>query len=219
MHRIAILGGTGRTGRGLAVRLLQAGHHILIGSRDAARAAEVAQKVEQRAGTTRSTTISSGTNESVAAGAELLIAAIPYAGQDLLLQQIAPGAAGKILVSVAVPVEFIGGIPMLIAPAEGSAAQQAAILVPRARVVGGFHTVSSAHLSGKTALNEDVLLCSDDDEAKAVVAEIVSSVEGLRAVDAGPLRNARITEELAVLLLEINRRRQTTAGIKITETG
>jgi NADPH-dependent F420 reductase len=214
---IALIGGTGRLGPGLGLRLARAGLPVILGSRDADRARQRAGEIaEGLAGGGGGVEVSGAANAEAAATAGVAFLTVPFEGQAALLPALAEALAGKIVVSTAVPVRFEAQGPVSVQVREGSAAEQVAALLPRSRVVAGFHTVSSAHLSRlDREMDEDVLLCGDDLEAVAEVHRLAELIPGLRAVDAGALRNARATELLTVLLLGVNRRTRRTAGVRL----
>lgn len=200
---VAILGGTGDLGFGLAVRLAHAGVEVAIGSRDAAGG-----------------TVTGAANPDAARGASIVVVAVPFAAQAPTLSSIVDALDGQIVVDATVPLATaVGGKPTrTIGVWAGSAAQQAQEVVgDRARVVSALHTVSAASLADLThRLDEDVLLCGDKKADKETVAELVELVPGLRCVDVGKLELSRIVEQLTPLLIAINIRHKTHAGIKIT---
>src|ERR1017187_7911349 len=172
---VALIGGTGRLGPGLALRLSRGGLPVIIGSRDLQHAIDVAERVTALGGAAR---IRGATNADAAAAGDQAILTVPYEAQTGLLPELAGALGGKVVVSTTVPVRFD--------PALGPAAEQVATLLPTSRIVGGFHTVSSVHLSHLDRdLDEDVLLCGDDDGAKAEVRGIAGAIPGVRVVEAG----------------------------------
>jgi NADPH-dependent F420 reductase len=214
---VALIGGTGRLGPGLALRLARAGCPALLGSREADRAEQRAGEITSRLGADAAASVQGRTNAAAAAEGALAVITVPYEAQAALLPSLAAPLTGKVVVSTAVPVRFEAEAgPVPVAVSEGSAAEQAAALLPGSRIVGAFHTVSSAHLLRlDRALEEDVLLCADDDAAKAAVRRLVELIPGLRPIDAGRLRNSHLTEELTVLLLGVNRLAQRNAGVRL----
>jgi NADPH-dependent F420 reductase len=203
---VAIVGGTGRLGRGLAARWARAGVPVRVGSRDPSRAREAARAagLPEDAG---------ADNRTAAAGAEVIVLAVPFAAHRQTLLALADVLPGKVVLDTTVP---LASSRELARPPEGSAAQAAQALVPGARVVAGFHTVSSSLLADLSRpLRGDVLVCGDDPSAKAVVADLVRAL-GARPVDAGGLDSARTLEMLALLLLDLNRRhRRRDLGVRI----
>jgi len=212
---VALIGGTGRLGPGLALRLSRGGLPVTIGSRELQHALDVAERVTALGGVAR---IRGATNADAAAGADLAILTVPYEAQAGLLPDLAGALAGKVVVRTTVPVRFDPALgPVAVRVAEGSAAEQVAALLPTSRIVAGFHTVSSVHLSRLDRdLDEDVLLCGDDEGAKADASRIAGVIPGVRVVDAGRLGNAQHLEQLTVLLLSINRLSRRSVGVRLT---
>ncbi|GBD11456.1 hypothetical protein HRbin23_01123 [bacterium HR23] len=201
--RIGILGGTGPEGKGLAVRWAWAGEEVLIGSRDAGRAQQSAQEVLALCPGGK---VRGALNSEVAQQGEIVVVAVPYQGHKETLTALRPALAGKILVDVVAPLAFSRGRAKALPVPEGSVAQQAQAVVPEARVVSAFHTIS-AHdlLTPPSPIECDVLVCADDAEAKKVVMALAEKIPGVRAVDANGLECSRYVEELVALLLNINR--------------
>lgn len=204
--KIAVLGGTGAEGFGLALRFARAGAEVAIGSRDAAKAAAAAARLLELEPGAR---VAGRLNQEACRDAGTVILTVPVQAQRATLasvrQELAPGA---ILVDATVPLEIaIGGrLTHPLALHAGSAAEQAARYVPGGvRVVAAFHSLS-AHLLADTGrpVDSDVLLCGDDAEAKAEVAKLVEMLPGARAVDAGALENARLLESVATLMIALN---------------
>jgi NADPH-dependent F420 reductase len=212
--KIAILGGTGDEGLGLAIRFAAAGDEVTIGSRSAERAEEAAARVRE---TVPSGRVSGLPNQEAAAGAEVVLISVPYAGLKPTVTSLADTLAGKIVVSLVVPLQFGKGGPHALPVEEGSAAEQAKALAPEARVVGAFQNLSAHELMDPTRdLGCDVLVCSDDREARQAVMALAEKLAGVRAVDAGPLAYARYIENLTALLISLNRRYKTESGVRIT---
>jgi NADPH-dependent F420 reductase len=215
---IAIVGGTGDLGYGLALRLARAGTPVTIGSRDAARAAAAAERVREILPEGDAT---GRANPDAVAGAEVVVLSVPFAGHAATLKSLKDALVpGQVLLDATVPLATaIGGRPTrVLGVPQGSAAQQAQELAPDGvTVVSALHTVSAAHLADLDhAFEEDVLVCGDDPEAKRRVGELVALIPGLRAVDAGKLEMARVAEQLTALLISINVRHEVSAGVKIT---
>ena len=214
---IAILGGTGPAGTGLALRWARAGQSIIIGSRDAQRAQQVAETIQQRAG---SATVTGMENAAACAAADLLVLTVPFEGQAALLKQLKPAISeGSILVDATVPLAAcIGGrASRTLGVWQGSAAQQAAELVPKGvSVVAAFHNISAELLNGDAPLDCDVIVCSDDPDASQLVRDLAAKIPGVRAIDGGKLENARIVEQITALLIGLNIRNKGHAGIRIT---
>jgi hypothetical protein len=216
--RVAVIGGTGAEGFGLALRLARAGHDVTIGSRDAARGAEAAERASAAAGAA----VRGDENVAAAAGADVVVVSVPFAGMVEIYRSIAPALQpGQVVLDCTSPLmSAVGGKAwQTIRPWHGSAAELAAELVPEGvPVVAGLHTVAAHALQAlEQPLDSDTLLCSDDDDAKAKAGELLEGIDGLGWVDAGPLANARIAEPLTALLIAVNRRyRIKDAGFRIT---
>lgn len=214
---VGILGGTGPHGRGIALRLREAGHDVLVGSRDAQRAAEVVAELAP-ARAADAGTLTGVANADAAARGDLIIVTTPWDGFAGLAADVGPALAGKVVVSCANPLRFEGGGPVPVRLDEdGSAAELLQRLCPDARVVSGFQNVSAVKLGDlDVALEGDVLLCGDDQDAVTATGELVDAIDGLRALNAGPLRLSGIAEDLTVLLISMNKRYRTNASVRIT---
>jgi NADPH-dependent F420 reductase len=213
---IGVLGGTGPQGKGLGLRFAIAGHAVLLGSRDPARAAEAAEETRGLR-PALSLDIRGGTNEEAASFGAVVVLAVPYDGHAATVTALAPLLDGKIVVDCVNPMAFdkAGAVPVDVR--EGSAAEQTAALVPGARVVSAFHDVSARRLFGtNSSVNTDILVCGDDADAKTLVIGLATQVPGMRGIDAGPLRLSRELEALTTVLLAINKRYKTHAGVRIT---
>jgi NADPH-dependent F420 reductase len=215
---IAVLGGTGPEGFGLALRWVRAGESVIIGSRDAARAREAAEKIRAAVGSKAK--ISGEENSTACAAANLLVLAIPLEGHCALLKQIKPAIAkGSIVVDTTVPLAAsLGGrASRTLGLWEGSAAQQAAELVPPGvPVVAAFQNTSAEVLNGDAPIDCDVIVCSDDADASKTVRALAAKIPGVRAIDGGKLENARILEQITALLIGLNIRHKGHSGIRIT---
>jgi len=214
MHRIAVVGGTGPQGRGLAYRFALAGHEVVIGSRDAARAQEKAHAINDRLGVPR---VTGETNGEAAAGADVVLLAVPWDGHAALVSSLADELAGKIVISCVNPLGFDADGPYGLV-LEESAAQETQRLVPTARVVGAFHHVAALSLwrTPDALDHEDVLVCGDEPEAKAEVQALAAVVTGKPGIDVGALRLARQLEPLTAVLISVNKRYATRSGVAIT---
>lgn len=213
--RVGIVGGTGALGRGLAVRLVAAGHQVVIGSRDADRAREC---VASLASTMRGE-VTGGTNLD-ACRVDLVLVTIPWAVHASTLEQLGDAIADRVLVDCVNPLGFDDRGPFALPVPEGSACEQAQRLVPSARVVGAFHHVSAPLLLDESAaLETDVMVVGDDTGAVRRVIDLVDSIDGLRGVHAGGLRNARQVEALTANLIAVNRRYRVHSGVRITGWG
>ena len=200
---IGFLGGTGPEGRSLALRLALAGEEVAIGSRDAARAREMAQKVEARGESIR---VVGGENTEVVDMSDVIFITVPYEAQASLLGFLAPFLAGKLIVNTVAPVSFQDGKIRAIDVPEGSAAEEAQNLLPNSQVVAAFQNVSAVDLWVPDRLIEgDVVVCSDHQEAKERVMALAERIPHIRSVDGGALANARYVEVVTAMLLNINR--------------
>jgi 8-hydroxy-5-deazaflavin:NADPH oxidoreductase len=217
---VGVLGGTGPQGRGLAVRLAAAGQRILLGSRDADRAAEVAKDVAQRAAAGGAqVSVQGGSNIDVAGAADLVIVAVPFAGHAATLAELAAPLAGKTVVDCVVPMGFDELGAYVLDVAEGSVTQQAAALLPDSSVVGAFHHLSAVLLEdlSRPTLDGDVMVVGDDRAATDTVQALAGRLPGMRGIYAGRLRNARQVEALTINLVSVNRRYKVHAGIRVTD--
>lgn len=214
---IPIIGGTGALGFGLAVRWAGAGQRIVIGSRDAGRAAEAAGRVRDAI---PNADVDGLANAAAAARGPVVFLTVPFRAQSEILQAIHPSLrAGQLLVDATVPTAAAvsGKATRLLGVWQGSAAEQAREMVPDGvTVVSALHTLSARSLGDGSPLDEDVLICGERKADKARVARLVELIEGLRAVNAGPLEAARIIEGLTPLLISINARYRSATGIRIT---
>ena len=208
---IGIFGGTGEQGRGLARRFAMAGQPVIIGSRSHDRAHAVAREVGHG--------VRGLANRDAAREADLVIAAVPWEGHGELLAALAPELAGKIVVDCVNPLGFDkrGAYPLPVP--EGSAAEQAAALLPGSRVVAAFHHVSAVLLldSEVESIDLDVLVLGDDRTATDVVQALAARIPGMRGVYAGRLRNSGQVEALTANLVSINRRYKAHAGLRVTD--
>ena len=214
MKTLAILGGTGKEGAGLAMRWALKGYRVLIGSRQAGKAEKRAAEMNAELGGEYLTGMA---NAAAAAAADIVILSVPYGAHQATLQSVSDDCCGKILVDLTVPLRP-PEIMSVNLPAGGAAALEAqAILGAEVTVVAAFQNVSAVKLRQlDRAVDCDVLVCADSAAAKAAVSELVAAA-GMRAVDAGPLKNAVAAEALTPVLLHINRVYQVKgAGIRIT---
>src|SRR5205823_4399863 len=219
---IAVIGGTGDEGFGLALRLARAAHHVTIGSRSEERGAQAAERAREILGG-GGVPVDGTSNEDATAGAELVFVTVPYAGHADIYRSIAPHVpAGRIVVDTTTPLATaVGGRPwQVVRPWHGSAAEQAEAVLGRGavRLVAGFHTVSAEPLQDlEQDLEGDVLLCGSDAEAKEQVGALVGDIPNLRWIDAGELSMARIIEPLTALMVSVNRRyRLKDTGVALT---
>ncbi|MGA8442712.1 MAG: NADPH-dependent F420 reductase [Candidatus Sulfotelmatobacter sp.] len=215
---IAILGGTGPAGMGLALRWARAGETIVIGSRDGQRAQEAADKIKQKAGS--QARISGVENSAACAATEILVLTVPFEGQAALIKQLKPAIRpGSILIdaTVALAASVGGRASRTLGVWQGSSSQQAAELVPRGvSVAAAFHNLSADRLNGDELLECDVIVCSDDPNAVQLTRALAAKIPGVRALDGGKLENARILEQITALLIGLNIRHKGHGGIRIT---
>ena len=207
---IGILGGTGPQGRGLARRFAAAGYRVVLGSRRAERAIEVADDYPD--GVT-------GAANADAANADLVVVAVPYDGHAALLRDLAPKLAGKIVVDCVNWIGFDKQGPYAIAVPAGSAAQEAAELLPDSTVIAAFHHVSAVLLDDPEigSIESDVLVLGEDRAAVEVVCSLATAIPGARGIYGGRLRNAGQVEAMTANLIAINRRYSAHAGLRVTD--
>jgi NADPH-dependent F420 reductase len=214
---VGILGGTGPQGRGLAYRFARAGQRVILGSRSTERGAQAAAELAAMPGVPPST-VDGGDNRH-ACTADIVVIAVPWEGHGELIAELAPALAGKLVVDCVNPLGFDkqGAYPLPVE--EGSAAQQAAGLLPESTVCAAFHHVSAVLLADPevAGIELDVLVLGEDREACAKVQALAGRIEGMRGVYAGRLRNAGQVEALTANLIAINRRYKAHAGIRITD--
>ncbi len=215
---VAIIGASGALGFGLAVRFGRAGVPVTIGSRDANRAADAATRARDAVpdGSFRG-----AENAAAARGAETVILSVPFRSQSETLKNLKESlSAGQLLIDATVPLAAAvsGRATRMLGVWQGSAAQAALELVPEGvKVVSALHTVSAASLTDLDHdLDQDVLMCGDSREDKQRAARLIGRIEGLRCVDCGRLEMARIAESLTALMISINAKHKTHAGIRIT---
>ena len=209
---IAFIGGTGPEGRGLGLRFAAAGHPVLIGSREEARAVEAAEKVRRLCPDAQ---VDGVTNHDAAARGDVVFIAVPHEAQRQTLEALAPPLAGKVVVNVVAPLAFGANGVRAVPVEEGSAAQESQRLLPRSRVVAAFHSISARDLLAPgRSIDCDVVVCGDDADAKAQVMTLAECIPGVRPLDGGPLECARYSEELTALLLNLNRTYKGRAMVK-----
>ncbi|MDX6202845.1 MAG: 8-hydroxy-5-deazaflavin:NADPH oxidoreductase [Frankiales bacterium] len=206
---IGLLGGTGEQGRGLARRFGLAGLPVLLGSRTASRAEEAAEGLAGVKGCL---------NEQVAEAADIVIVAVPWEGHEALLRGLAGLLEGRLVVDCVNPLAFGKGGPWPVPPPEGSAAQQAAALLPGSRVCAAFHHISARLLlDGDGPLDTDVLVAGDVRADKDLVIALAATIDGMRGIDAGPLHLAGALEAMTAVLIAVNRRYKAHAGLRVTD--
>jgi 8-hydroxy-5-deazaflavin:NADPH oxidoreductase len=218
-RKIAILGGTGPEGSGLANRLARAGEHIVIGSRDAARAQETAQQLRNQIG--GSPQIEGADNAGAAGQCEIAVLTLPFSGQAPLLKQLkGVWKPGTVVIDTTVPLAAtVGGSPTrMIGVWQGSAAAAAEELLPAGvSIAAAFQNLGAELLAGDGPIDCDVLVCSDDDNAKKLAMELAAKIPGVRALNGGKLENARIVESITALLIGLNIRYKVhSAGLRFT---
>jgi NADPH-dependent F420 reductase len=209
---IGVLGGTGDQGRGLAHRFAAAGHQVIIGSRSAERATAAADGLGGRG-------IRGMANADAAREADVVIVAVPWDGHRELLASLADTLAGKIVIDCVNPLAFDARGAYSLLVAEGSAAEQAAAVLPGSRVVGAFHHVSAVVLLDPEVaeVDLDVMVLGDDRTATDLVQALASRIPGVRGVYAGRLRNCGQVEALTANLVSVNRRYKAHAGVRLTD--
>jgi 8-hydroxy-5-deazaflavin:NADPH oxidoreductase len=207
---VGILGGTGDQGRGLAYRFARAGHEVRIGSRSTSRGEEAAAELPGPV---------YGGDNAYACGADIIIVAVPWAGHGELVASLREPLSGKVVVDCVNPLGFDAHGPYPLKVDEGSAAQQAAALLPDSRVCAAFHHVSAALLAdpGVERIDLDVLVLGEDRDAVERVQALAGRIPGMRGVYAGRLRNAGQVEALTANLIAINKRYKAHAGIRVTD--
>lgn len=215
---IAILGGTGPAGMGLALRWTRAGEIVIVGSRYVQRAQAAADQIKQKAGS--EARVSGMENSAACASADILVLTVPFEGQATLLKQLKPTLRpGSILIdaTVALAAGVGGRASRTLGVWQGSAAQQAAELVPNGvKVVAAFHNLSAELLNGNDPIDCDVIVCGDDTDALQLTRALAAKITGVRAIDGGKLENARILEQITALLVGLNIRHKGHGGIRIT---
>lgn len=213
---LAVVGGTGPEGAGLALRWARAGESVIIGSRDAARAREAADKISSRAGAQ----VRGDENTAACAAADVVVLTVPFLGHAPLLKSLKPHfKQDAILIDATVPLAAaVGDRPTrTLGVWAGSAAEQAAELLPKVPVAAAFQNVSSELLNGDGPIECDVIICSDDTRAMNTARELADKIPGLRSLDGGKLENARIVEQITALLITLNiRQKSHHAGLRIT---
>jgi NADPH-dependent F420 reductase len=211
---IAVVGGTGKEGSGLAMRWALNGYPVIIGSRDANRAIERAGELNTQLGVDL---LTGNDNAQAVDEANLVVLSVPYDAHRATLESLKDQLQGKILVDIAVPLEPPNIRSVFIPPSKSAALEAREILGDGVRIVGAFHNVSAAKLKDPTShIDCDVLVCGDDAEAKADVVRLVEAA-GMRGIDAGPLVNSIAAEALTPVLLYINKAYGVKgAGIRIT---
>ena len=212
---LAFLGGTGPEGKGLALRLAMAGESVIIGSRDAGRAQEAADELLSLA---PGANIAGAVNSEAASQCDVVFLTMPYNGMSPTIAGVGDALDGKTVVTVIAPMRFERGVGAIAEDVDaGSAAQEAQIAAPNSRVVAAFQNVSAEELlKPGVTLDEDVVICADDADAKSAIIDLTRKIPNLRPVDAGALYNARYVEQITPLLVNINRIHRVHSGVRIT---
>lgn len=209
---VAVLGGTGEQGRGLALRWATAGISVIIGSREADRAAVIASEFKL-------SNVSGLANEAAARQADVVVIAVPWAGHEALCRQLAAAVAGKIVIDCVNPLGFDKQGAFALPVPQGSAAQQARELMPEAEITAAFHHLSAVLLLDLEveSLDTDVLVLGDDRDATDTVQALAQLLPGVRGLYAGRVRNAHQVEAMTANLISINRRYKSHAGVRVTD--
>ena len=212
---IAVLGGTGPQGRGLARRFAQSGLAVIIGGRSAVRSTEAADALSAELGIS----VAGTDNLTAAQNGDIVLVVVPWEGHAELLTELRPALAGKIVVDCVNPLGFDKQGAYALKVEEGSATEQAAAILTESTVVGAFHNVSAVLLEDPevTDLGTDVLVLGDDRAATDLVQALADSVPGVRGVYGGRIRNAHQVEALTANLISVNRRYKAHAGVRVTD--
>ena len=212
---VAVLGGTGPQGRGLARRWAAAGLPVVIGSRSSDRAGETATKLAEATGGK----VTGSDNAGAAEAADIVVVAVPWDGHKELLGDLAPQLAGKVVVDCVNPLGFDKKGAYALEVEEGSAAQQAQEVLPDSTVVAAFHHVSAVLLEDPEveSIECDVLVLGEVREATDLVQALADAIPGFRGVYGGRLRNAHQVEALTANIISINRRYKAHAGVRVTD--
>ncbi len=212
---IGIIGGTGPAGRGLALRAAVAGHQVTIGSRDAARAADVAAGLVAET-TTISGAIAGATNEDAAAGRDLVVVATPWDGAVATVKPLAATLEGKVVVSMVNALMKEGREMLPLYPPRGSMAAQIQSALPGSKLAAAFHHLPAREMENlDSGLTADVLVCGDSDQARAATIELTNSIEGLRGIDAGSLAQASPIEAFTAVCISLNIRHRAHSTVRI----
>ena len=208
---VSVLGGTGEQGRGLAQRLARAGQSVMIGSRTAERAQSIAAEI--------GSDVAGGSNGDAARFGDIVIVAVPWDGHRELLESLASSLAGKIVVDCVNPLGFDKQGAFALSVDEGSAAQQAASVLPDSSVVAAFHHISAVLLldDSVSSIETDVLVLGDDRDATDAVQALAGRIDGIRGIYGGRLRNAGQVEAFTANLISMNRRYKVHAGVRVTD--
>ncbi|MDA9790792.1 NADPH-dependent F420 reductase [bacterium] len=208
---VSVLGGTGEQGRGLAQRFARAGQSVVIGSRSAERAESIAHEIGSG--------VQGASNEDAARTGDVVIVAVPWDGHRELLESLSEDLAGKIVVDCVNPLGFDKQGAFGLDVEEGSAAQQAASVLPNSTVVAAFHHISAVLLLDESvdSIDTDVLVLGDDRKSTDIVQALAGRIPGIRGIYGGRLRNAGQVEAFTANLISMNRRYKAHAGIRVTD--
>ncbi|MGV9847904.1 NADPH-dependent F420 reductase [Streptomyces sp. NPDC003442] len=214
-YKIAVIGGTGPQGRGLAYRFAKAGHTVVVGSRASERAEQTATDIATRIDDTAQ--ISGADNVTAAGSADVVLLAVPYEGHAALVESLWAQLADKVVISCVNPIRFDARGPYGLRVGDGSAAEEAQRIVTDARLVGAFHHLSAVSLWSEAELldHEDVLVCGDNSQATDVAVHLARAITGRDGINAGALRLAHHLEPLTATLISINKRYKIRSGIRI----
>ena len=213
---LGFIGGTGPEGKGLALRFAISGLSVFIGSREKQRGAQAAEEIRSQFTEIGSDMVAGGTNEEAAIASDISVICTPYAGHKATLENLKHDLKGKIVVDVVAPLSFKKGYVSAITVEEGSAAEQAQLLLPDSLVVGAFQNASAEDLLIPSQdLECDVIVCSNDQSAKEQVMLLGERIPGVRSIDGGNLQNARYVEQLTALLININKIYNAHSSIRI----
>lgn len=211
---LAFIGGTGPEGRGLALRFALAGYTAVIGSRSAERAEGIAREIASGRGAVN---VEGRSNEMAASAGDIIFLTVPHRGLRDTLPPLAQQLAEKIVVSAVAPVEFVEGRPVAARLEAGSAAQEVQTLLPNSRVVSAFQTVDAHQLGDPSIVpDSDVIVCSDDVEARRAIVRLVGAIPNLRGLSGGRLAASRYVEEITALLITLNGIYGSHAGVRFT---
>ncbi len=212
---IAVLGGTGPQGRGLARRFGQAGLRVVLGSRDEKRATDLAATLRHAV---PHADIGGATNAAAATAGDLVIVAVPWEAHEPLVRELTHELAGKIVVDCVNPLGFDEHGAYALRVPEGSAAQQAAAILTDSIVVGAFHNIAAVLLEDPElrSIGTDVLVLGDDRDATDLVQELAAVIPGVRGIYGGRLRDAHQVEAITANLISVNRRYRAHAGLRVT---
>ena len=213
---LGFIGGTGPEGKGLALRFAISCINVFIGSRQEQRGVEAAEDLISKFDEIDDSLVKGGTNVSAASDCEIAVICTPYAGHRETLEDLKQKLIGKTVVDVVAPLSFQKGSITAIEVEEGSAAQEAQLLLPESNVVGAFQNVSAeALIMPSKQVTCDVIVCSNDQSAKEQVMLLGERIPGIRSVDGGNLENAKYVEQLTALLININKIYKSHSSVKI----